>query len=489
MWRRIQLVAIGKSRFVFVLIATFCLATSLFVGSALVTPQTFDVYSNDRLNKFTLSEIVVDGNLSSGEWTDAEHKIQWYMDADPVNSDGYNYMYIDEDQYNLYIALDLCSDQTGDPGGEWIGLWLNTNEAFTNASMDLEWEATLNDGLESLLFDVESVMEVPFFDPAGSMAGLAADLKSIDDLMPVDGALTGNLSDIEGFNDGQTLNMTSVFNGTHYVYRMDVEIDIAEYYYTFKELYADHTLWVELGSWLWSNVTLNQHYLSIQDSSGNLYLPDSDQTISINTGTTTVWETLRALPGNFTADNRAVFSFVGVNDAPFKTSYDTLRANSIMTNQTNLQGTNYVISSPFTSIMDYDLAWSFGPSENNATDHRTFEFKITKRELEGYETDTDLGVIVGGYGTLSAWPNTHNWVLQDGTHTGILYKNTTAYHYYPMPLKEAPTTTGTPSTTTTPTGSTTPPPNGGDITQLLLIAGGGGAVVLLILAVYILKKK
>ena len=126
-----------------------------------------------------------------------------------------------------------------------------------------------------------------------------------------------------------------------------------------------------------------------------------------------------------------------------------------MANRTNLDATNYVISRPFSTLDNYEIASSFGPSENNASDHRTFEFKIPKSELEGYETDTDLGVIVGGYGTLSSWPNTHNWVLQDGTDTGILYANSTAYHYYPMPLKEAPSTTTTTTSTTTTTTTTT----------------------------------
>jgi hypothetical protein len=443
------------------------------------------------VNNFTLSEIVIDGNLSAGEWSDAEHKIQWYMDADPTNSDGYNYMYIDEDQDNLYFALDLCSDQTNDSAGEWISLWLNTNEAFANGSFYDPWISALNNGFESLIYDIDNDEEVPFFDPSGAMSGFATYFQSLDELIPIDGSLTGNLTDISLMGDGQTLNMTSTYNGTHHVYRMDIDLPFIEYYNLFQELFADHTVWIEMNSWLFSNVTLNEHYLSVQDSLGNLDLMDSSQTISINNSTELVYETLRALPGNFTADHRVVFSFMGINDAPFKTSFDWMRP-TIMANRTNYDGTDYVISHPFSTLDNYEIVWSFGPSENNATDHRIFEFKFPKSELEGYETDTDLGVIVGGYGTLSAWPNTHNWVLQDGTPTGILYPNSTAYYYYPMPLKVSPstTTTTTPgaTTTTTPTGSTTPPPSG-DPTQLLLIAGGVGAVVVLVIAIYVLKKR
>jgi hypothetical protein len=143
----------------------------------------------------------------------------------------------------------------------------------------------------------------------------------------------------------------------------------------------------------------------------------------------------------------------------------------------------------------YEFDWSFGPSENNASDHRSFEIKIPKSQLEGYDTDNDLGVLVGGYGTLSAFPNTHNWVLQNGTHTGILYTNTTAYYYYDMSMKEPQSTTTTTtttsgtSTTTTTTSTGTTTPSDGDITQLILIAGGVGAVLVVIIAVFVLKKR
>lgn len=484
-----------RLHFILVFFAAFFLASSMFVGTALTNPLFHEVNGNERMTNFTPSSILIDGTLSAGEWSAAEHKIRWYMDADPENSDGYNYMYIDEDQDYLYIALDLCSDQTNDETGEWIGLWLNTNETYTNSSLIAPWEAALNDGLESLVFDVDNGIEMPFFNPNGNLMGEQFQLQSFDVLTPKNGSLTGTLADLLGYMDGLSANMTSDFNGTHYIYRLDVEIDIAEYHYDFGEVRAPFTTSVQLGGRTQSNVTLDEHYLSIRDSLGNLNLTDPSRTISINTGTSWIDEYLKALSGNFTVDDIALFSFVGINSVPFKTSFDRIRIGTMFSNSTNTPGTNYVIDRPYTSLASYEIDWSFGPSENNASDHRSFEIKIPKSELEGYKSDNDLGVLVGGYGTLIAWPNTHNWVLQNGTHTGILYQNTTAYYYYSMSSQGATTTTTTTSTitttstTTSTTGTTTPPPSFGDITQILLIAGGVGAVVVIIIAIFALKKR
>jgi len=465
----------------------------MFVGTALTNPLFHEVNGNERMTNFTPSSIVIDGNLSAGEWSAAEHKIRWYMDADPTNSDGYNYMYIDEDQDYLYVALDLCSDQTNDETGEWIGLWLNTNETYTNSSSVGPWEAALNDGLESLIFDVDNGIEMPFFDPNGLLSGSQHFLQSLEPLIEKNGTFSGDLADITTGGDGLLANMTSEYNGTHYIYRLDVDLDIAELHYDFGELRANHTTSLDFQIQHFSNVTIDEHYLSMRDSSGTLDLQES--TIPINTGTSPVTEYLRGLSGNFTTDGMALFSIVGINSGPFKTSFDFMRVGTMFSNITNLQGTNYVVGHPFTTLETYEFDWSFGPSENNASDHRSFEIKIPKSQLEGYDTDNDLGVLVGGYGTLSAFPNTHNWVLQNGTHTGILYENTTAYYYYDMSIEEPPSTTTTTtttsgtSTTTTTTSTGTTTPSGGDITQLILIAGGGGAVLVVIIAAFVLKKR
>jgi hypothetical protein len=181
----------------------------------------------------------------------------------------------------------------------------------------------------------------------------------------------------------------------------------------------------------------------------------------------------------------------------------------------------YMVDLPYTSIEDYDIDWAFWSSDNNATPHRTFEIRISKSELEGYATDTALGIMVGGYGTLASWPNTHNWVYANGTDTGIPYKETLQYYYYEMPMKVLPptttmaTSTTTPETssgvttstvtttstttttaTTTPTSTTsittnettTPTPTPVDMTMVIVILGAGIVGIVVIVVIVKLRK-
>ncbi len=158
-----------------ILFGILALLVSLLLSQAgIVNPP--DEVSNESF--ITPYSIVIDGDLSPNEWDDAEHVIQWYMDADPENYDGFNYMYITEDIDNLYVAIDLVSDQTNDETGEWVGMWLNTNQTITNS--DMNWHDSLNKGMESLLFDVENNQEMPFFQNTGSeVREYYGDIKSL----------------------------------------------------------------------------------------------------------------------------------------------------------------------------------------------------------------------------------------------------------------------------------------------------------------------
>lgn len=494
-----------------------------FFGFTLIAPMLMGVTLNgffsiennpvEMANSFKASAITIDGNLTPGEWDDAEHVISWYMDADPENYDGYNYMYLAEDKDNLYIALDLVSDQTDDISMEWMGVWLNTNETIVDEADGYNatklWEAALNNGLESLIYDVDNSREMPYFDPNGGMAGFQTNLKSLSELSAINGTFDGTLEDISGW-DGVAANMTAVQNGTDYIYRLDVDINIADYYNVFKELYADHTQWVDFKVKSQSNTTLRYHYLTIRDSMGTIDLANPNKTLVLSNGT--VWDEreMRVTQGNFTEDNRILLSLIGIGNQPFNMSFDKMTL-TFMANSSYHSKLPYLVGQPYTSINDYEIAWAFWGTENNATAHRSFEIKIPKSELEGYEMDKDLGVLIGGYGTLASWPNTHNWVFGNGTETGIPYDNTTAYLYYSMPLKGwVPTTTSTHVTTsmsstaststTSPTGSTpttsttttsettAPTPVVGAEFIIIIIVGAAVGIVLVVVIVFKMRK-
>lgn len=383
--------------------------------------------------------IVVDGIISAGEWDNAVNITKWYMDADPENIDGYNYMYLTEDRDNVYIALDLASDQTNDEAGEWVGLWLNTNETvidtFDFMERDQLWYDNLNEGMESLIYDVDNDQIMPYFDYTSGYEEFAGfTIRSLNGFNAIEGTFEGTIDDVNSGSDGNPATMTAVWNGTDYVYRLDIEVTISDYFDVFPELYTEESLAIGINSQLSNNVTINDHYYTIQNSAGDLLLNNPKQTKMINTGTS--YELTVGIEGsrdNYTQDDTILISYIGVGDVPFKTNFDSFMMVFKHTPVTSIA--DGAVRYPYSTISDFDIAWTFGPSENNASDHRMFEFKIPKSELEGYEMDTDLGLFIGGYGTLSAWPNTHNWLLGNGTVSYIDFKYTPYYYYHDMPLK------------------------------------------------------
>ena len=413
-----------NSKLVIAVLAAFFMMSTVFIGASWDSSHVTALnLQDDRSTIASASSIVIDGTLSTDEWSTAQHKVQWYMDADPENSDGFNYMYVDEDPYNLYIALDLCSDQTNDENGEWVGLWLNTNA--TVVSSDLEWESELNEGMESLLHDVDNDETIEFFtnDPPMSPYFLIP-----DEWIAVNGTVEGDFSDIE-YDDNVYLNMTSEFNGTHYVTRLDIDVNLEDFFFIFKDLYVENMLRVAYWNRLQNNVTIDEHFLSVSDDLGNL---NPDIKIPMGTGTSEIYDVFNIFKENFTSEDTLRLSLNGVNDAPFNTSYDFFNMHGY-SNETTFIASRTAY--PYATIRNYDIAWAFGPSENNVSDHRSFEIKIPKSELEGYEMDTDLGIIAGGYGTLISWPNTHNWVYAETTLTGIPETDSTEYNSFSMSMK------------------------------------------------------
>jgi hypothetical protein len=403
----------------------FLLASGTLIGNNITDASTIDA-GNEK--EFSISSaITLDGVLSLGEWADAEHITPWYMDADPENSDGYNYMYIDEDIDNLYLALDLCSDQTNNESGEWVGVWLNTNNtAISNSD---EWAAKVNQGIESLIYDVDNDQLIPFFDPGGFWDFEYYWIEQNSDFDVLNGTLSGDAADLSSV-DNQFLNITSEYNGSHYVSRMDLEIDFYSFFSSFPELYSPKVYQVSVYCQSLNNVTIDEHFLSIADEQGQL---NQDINLGLVTGTSSSQAIADVDRENFTSETKTILSFNGIDDTPFVTSYDRISV-QFRVNHSNFIGAG-TVDHPYSSIEEFEIEWSFGPTVNNASDHRQFEIKIPKSELEGYSMDTDLGVLVGGYGTLISFPNTHNWILANNTLTGIPEEDSTEYNYFSMSMK------------------------------------------------------
>ena len=65
-----------------------------------------------------------------------------------------------------------------------------------------------------------------------------------------------------------------------------------------------------------------------------------------------------------------------------------------------------------------------------------YEIRIPKSELEHYDPDESLGIIVGGYGTM-AFPNTNWWVFSE-LFVNLLPELSNRYLHYDMLGCESP---------------------------------------------------
>jgi hypothetical protein len=408
------------------------LVSSLLLNATVYSPPYIIKEYNVKL--LQPSSIVIDGVISPNEWDGAENITKWFMDADPENYDGFNYIYLAEDGNYLYLGLDLVSDQTNDEVGEWVGLWLNTNNTFLddlNQNIGFKnWYDKLDRGFESLIIDVENNQTMPFFTSGYGTEYF--EIRSLSDLNVISGSFNGILDDIIWW-DSLDATITSEYNGSFHVSRLDINFDLKDYFDIFPELFIDTVQSGKINCRISNNISLTEHYLSIRDSSGNLLISSSDHTKSIPSGTVEFSVDITALPGNFTQDDVVQFSLIGIDDVPFETYIDFISFEPVRSDVSFLAGG--WLEYPYSSIQQYDVKWSFGASDNNATAHRMFEFKIPKNELDQYSQNTNLGLMVGGYGTLVGFPNTHNWILANNTDSGTPIYYTPYYYYYDMPMK------------------------------------------------------
>lgn len=395
----------------------------------LTQAQSTNQYNTNPLNfNFILpNEIVLDGTISPGEWDNANVADSWYMDADPENYDGYNYMYLAEDRDNLYVGLDMISDITGGTTSEWVGLWFNTNNS-TSSLYDYEtWENSLDNGFESLIYDVENLKTMSFFNTTGNPDYIVKN-PTVDNIFTaVEGSLKGNYTDLLNY-DTNYLTVESGYNGTDYTARLDLSIDLSKLITILPNMYLDEIQEIRFLSYYRSNVTVSNSQLCTKDSNGAIY-PNNNTYCGSNSLTTSYGSYYTfAYPENYTTPYTSEISYIASNAAPFRLEFETIRYEIITTGRSYIS--NGGVAYPYSSIKNYDIAFDFGPSANNASNHRMFEFRIPKTEFEGYSSDKPLGVIVGGYGTLAAWPNTHNWVYANTETTGIPFEYSAEYNYY-----------------------------------------------------------
>jgi hypothetical protein len=381
-----------------------------------------------------MQNIVIDGVISETEWEDRDWKIQFHLDIDevfnPPDKDGFNYMYLGEDYTNFYVGLDLCSDQTGDPTDEWLGIWLILNNRTFGTLTT--WASYLDNGTESLLHDVENDKIFPFFNDQLNPLFSGYDVNNDGEFSAVHGTTQGNYTLFDEFTS-PTFNITSALTAGDHLTQLDFSVDIKEWFPLFPDIYANNLNEMRLLIESRSDIPINDHKVVFWYDDGTMNPNDPQQTKSINTGTGWLQESLNYGVGNLSSNSIMRFSIIGNNSAPFETYFDQIEF-AYRHNNTNTFGG--AMLSAYSSISNYEIQWSFGTSANNASDHRMFEVKIPKTELEHYNASAELGIIVGGYGTMS-FPHEVFWAF--GEFNGsIRHQQHGNYKYYNMLGIDAP---------------------------------------------------
>jgi len=405
---------------------------SIFVSLLLILMATGLVslsLSNKTPNSSTVAPmegVVVDGTISDAEWAGRDWKIPFFLDIDdvgnPPDTDGYNYLYLGEDLSNLYIGLDLCSDKTGGTNGEWVSVWLNTNNR--TFSDYLAWESYLDDGVESLVYDVEKDQEMEFI--SNNIGGFSTRVNDDSEYVATYGSIDGNTSHIYNLN-GEFMNITAEYVGGNYVSRVEFTVDALKWFNDFfDDIFVEKILWINFQIYTKANTTISEHQLYLAYSDGSVNPGDSDQVRNLST--TTSLEVLQFVyeVGNLSTNHEMKFVLYANDTSPFMTQIDSLHL-SVYTNQSNSFAT---VTYPYTSINNYDVEWSFGPSANNATNHRMYEMRIPKSELEHYDPNEALGIQVGGYGTMTFVDK--NWWVFSNTDINLLVQLSARYLYYDM---------------------------------------------------------
>ncbi len=380
-----------------------------------------------------MTGVKVDGTITEPEWDGLDWKVPFFLDIDdagnPPDTDGYNYLYLGEDLTNIYVGLDLCSDKTGGTNGEWVSVWLNTNNR-TFSGYD-EWESCFDDGVESLVYDVEKSQEWEFL--SNTIGGATMRVNDDSEYAATYGTIDGNTTHLYNLN-GEFFNITSEYVGGNYVSWVEFNVNTTKWFSIFEEIFTANILWIQFQIYTKANTSISEHYLYLAYDNGIVNPVDADQVRQLSTTTSLEVVQFDYGAANLSANREMKFVLYANDTSPFMTQIDSLHL-SVYTNQTNNMAT---VSYPYTSINNYDIEWSFGPSANNASDHRMYEMKIPKSELEHYDPNEALGIQVGGYGTMTFVDTT--WWVFSTTDVNLLVQYSNRYLFYDMQGCETATT-------------------------------------------------
>ncbi|MBN2154696.1 MAG: hypothetical protein JW776_01450 [Candidatus Lokiarchaeota archaeon] len=374
----------------------------------------------------------IDGIIGKREWIRSSYFIPFYLDVDnsiditegKANVDGWNYMYVAEDETYYYVALDLCSDRTNNEEGEWIGFHL-ANRLPDASGTSLAFYSLEDYGYEYFFYNVSSEKVFDYFYDVGIGGTTYSDIPlfpETDSISVSRGDTNGNFYDFWIGNDNRNYTGTSNFYSVdgswlsgdyldlHFAVNISEKLPDEEIS-SFLSSITDLKLRYRLSSNLTSNPSghygiADEFYCSVYEHGG---MPSDINDPSFDSNSNNiVFSANSIVTGGVDLDHNTINTTNGMfyftihcyneENATDPTAYD-LKIDKLSLRITSTQ-LIYAIVGNTIALGNYDIAYSYGPSENCGEDHRIFEFKMAKSEFPVLEDDM-LYINVCGYGTMA----------------------------------------------------------------------------------------
>ena len=383
----------------------------------------------------------IDGVIEKREWIRAPYSIPFYLDVDntiditegKANVDGWNYMYVAEDEQNYYIALDLCSDRTNNKEGEWIGFHVANRLPDITTESNLALYSLEDYGYEYFFYNVseETVFDYAYTSSVGSIT--YNDLPFFperDTISILRGSTIGNFYDF--WTDYDTKNYTG--SSLHYDMNpywmagdyLDIQFAVNiteklpdEEISTFLSSITDMDLRYRMSSNLTSDPA--GHMGIAEEFSCSVYehggMPGVLNDPSFNADPNNL-----PFPANMIVSGAVDLNHNNINatngmfyftihcendeNATDPTAFN-LKIDKLSLRITSTQEIETIVGNTIASG-NYEIAYSYGSSENCEEDHRMFEFKIAKSEFPALD-DEMLYISACGYGTM-AFVGSNYWL-------------------------------------------------------------------------------
>ena len=382
----------------------------------------------------------IDGVIGEKEWMRCSYNnIPFYLDIDnqldPVenkaNVDGWNYLSVAEDENFYYFAVDLCSDRTNTMNGEWFAFHLANRLPDTLDSKLAFW--SLEDfGYEYLFYNVSdnSVFD-HYFDPGSSTVNYydVPIVPEMDTMEVLRGTTEGGFQEFWTVDDHEFFEVTSKYYEAESMWFPGDFVDV-QFGVNITEKFPDEDVSTVMSSLsgmavrivIESNLTSNPPihmgdpsliHFSIAEHGGmpsnindGLFLSNyEEKTFTANETwfleSSLDYNTINATNGMFYFTIHAYNDEDLVEPTAYRFLIDKISLKFTMTSIDSIVGTTIAPA-------NYDIAYSFGPSENCKEDHRMFEFKVAKSEYPPLD-DEMLYLNLAGYGTMLI-TGTNYWV-------------------------------------------------------------------------------